>query len=144
MSIGKIKILSTSIYFPSSVDFDKYPSLNDNIHYYQVNLSKGDCLFIPALWIHQVRSNNRNIAVNYWLNHERVKNAIVDKSSCSLINKSNFMTLATIQWPKESSNLDDLKRFMLDLVDADVTNFKEWTREFSRVKSKSLFGELKF
>jgi hypothetical protein len=62
-----------------------------------------------------------------------VKNAIVDENSCSLINQSNFLTLETIQWPKESSNMEHLKNFMLDLVDDDATNFKEWTREFSRV-----------
>jgi len=136
MSIGTIEILINSIYyfyFSFSVDYDKYPSLDNNIHYYQVNLSKGDCLFLPALWIHQVRSTNRNIAVNYWLNHERVKNAIVDKKNCLLINKSNFITLETIQWPKESSHIEQLKDFMLDLVDNDETNFKEWTRKFSKV-----------
>ncbi len=97
-----------------------------------MHLTPGDCLFIPALWIHQVRSTNRNIAVNYWLNHERVKKAIVNKSSCSLNEKSNWMTLATVQWPKDSANLDYLKNFMLDLIDEDKTNFKEWTREFSK------------
>ena len=123
------------LFFSSSVDYDKYPSLdNNNIHYYQVNLSKGDCLFLPALWIHQVRSNNRNIAVNYWLDHERVKNTIINKNNCLLINKSNLITLETIQWPKESSNLKYLKNFMLDLIDDDKTNFKEWTKEFSKVK----------
>jgi hypothetical protein len=117
-----------------SVDFDKYPSLdNDKIYYHQVNLSKGDCLFIPSLWIHQVRSKNRNIAVNYWLNHHRVTNAIIDKNSCLLINKSDFMTLETIEWPKDSSNIEHLKNFMFDLVDEDTTNFKEWTKAFSKV-----------
>jgi ribosomal protein L16 Arg81 hydroxylase len=115
------------------VDYVKYPSLdNHDIHYYQINLTQGDCLFIPALWIHQVRSTNRNIAVNYWLNHERVRKAIVNKNSCLLNNKLNLITLATIQWPKESSNLDYLKNFMLDLIDEDQTSFKEWTREFSK------------
>jgi hypothetical protein len=71
--------------------------------------------------------------VNYWLNHERVKKAIVNRNSCLLSNQSNWMTLATIQWPKESSNLEYLKNFMFDLVDEDQTSFKEWTREFSKV-----------
>ncbi|CAF1198630.1 unnamed protein product [Rotaria sordida] len=116
-----------------SVDYNKYPSLdNNNIHYYQVTLSKGDCLFIPSLWIHQVRSNNRNIAVNYWLNHKRAKNAVVNENTCLLMNKSNFMRLDTIEWPKEEPNIEHLKNLMLDLVDEGKTNFKQWTNEFSK------------
>ena len=70
--------------------------------------------------------------MNYWLNHERVKKAIVNKKSCSLTEKSNWITLATVQWPKDSASLDYLKNFILDLIDEDQTNFKEWTREFSK------------
>ena len=98
-----------------------------------MNLTQGDCLFIPALWIHQVRSTGRNIAVNYWLNHHRVTNAIVDETSCELTDPLDFVTLETIYWPKESSNFEHLKSFMLDLVDEDQSNFKDWTREFSKV-----------
>lgn len=98
-----------------------------------MNLTQGDCLFLPALWIHQVRSTGRNIAVNYWLNHQRVTDAIVDETTCELIDPSNFLTLETIHWPKDSSNFDQLQNFMLDLVDNDQNNFKDWTREFSKV-----------
>jgi hypothetical protein len=141
MLIGTIEIFHLLfLFFFFSVDFDKYPSLNNNnIHYYQVNLSKGDCLFLPALWIHQVRSTNRNIAVNYWLNHQRVTNAIIDNNSCLLINKSDFMTLETIQWPKDYSTIEYLKNFMFDLVDEDVTTFKKWTRAFSKVNCFFIF-----
>ena len=108
-----------------------------------MNLTEGDCLFIPALWIHQVRSANRNIAVNYWLNHERVTNAVVDENSCELTDPSEYVTLETVRWPKESSNLEHLKTFMLDLVDDDQSNFKEWTREFSKVNALFVFLEVK-
>ncbi|CAF1048659.1 unnamed protein product [Rotaria magnacalcarata] len=116
------------------VDYNKYRSLNnDTLYYYQVNLSKGDCLFIPYVWIHQVRSKNRNIAVNYWLNHERVEKAIVDNNTCQLTSKSDFVRLDTLQWPKqETSNIEYLRNFMLDLVDEEFRTFKEWTREFSK------------
>jgi len=43
------------------------------------------------------------------------------------------MTLETIEWPKDSSNIEHLKNFMFDLVDEDTTNFKEWTKAFSKV-----------
>ncbi|CAF0833858.1 unnamed protein product [Rotaria sp. Silwood1] len=116
-----------------SVDYNKYSSLdNNNVHYYKVFLSKGDCLFLPALWMHQVRSTNRNIAVNYWLNTERAKNAIINKKTCLLYKKSNFIRLDTIQWPKEEPNIEYLKKFMFDLVDDEQTNFKQWTHEFSK------------
>ncbi|CAF1396964.1 unnamed protein product [Adineta steineri] len=114
------------------VNYDKYSSLDNDIHYYQVNLSRGDCLFIPALWIHQVRSSNRNIAVNYWLNHARVKNAAVNQNTCELLKQSNLMTLDTITWPKELSNLEGLQDFMFDLIDEGAISFKDWTREFSK------------
>ncbi|CAF2608434.1 unnamed protein product [Rotaria sp. Silwood2] len=115
-----------------SVDYNKYPSLDDNVYYYKVNLSKGDCLFLPALWVHQVRSTNRNVAINYWLNHDRAKNAVVNQTTCLLKNKSDFMRLDTIQWPKEESHIEYLKKFMLDLVDEEEISFKQWTIEFSK------------
>ncbi|CAF1321942.1 unnamed protein product [Adineta steineri] len=114
------------------VNYDKYSSLDNDIHYYQVNLTRGDCLFIPALWIHQVRSSDRNIAVNYWLNHARVKNAVINQNTCELLKQSNLMTLDTITWPKELSNLEGLQDFMFDLIDEGATSFKDWTREFSK------------
>jgi len=48
------------------------------------------------------------------------------------------LTLETIQWPKESSHIEHLKNFMLDLIDEDQTNFKEWTKAFSKVKKEKL------
>ncbi|UJR27911.1 hypothetical protein I4U23_009172 [Adineta vaga] len=133
------------------VDYEHYPSLDHDIHYYQINLSKGDCLYLPSLWIHQVRSTNRNIAVNYWLNQMRVKNAIVNDKTCILQKKSKFITLETIKWPKDLSDIDRLQNFMLDLIDGDAISFKEWTKEFSKelnfnlhsnIRTINLFAEL--
>ena len=119
------------------VDYKKYPSLaNPNLHYYQFTMNPGDCLFIPALWIHQVRSTHRNIAVNYWLDHQRVKNAHIDPQICTDVDPTDFVTLETIHWPTVANNIEQLKNFMLDLVDDDATSFKQWTREFSKVKRR--------
>lgn len=58
----------------SSVDVDKvdmykFPGLQ-TIPYYKVLMEPGDCLFIPARWVHQVRSyGQRNLAVNIWWAH---------------------------------------------------------------------------
>lgn len=51
------------------VDFVKYPSLKD-VEYFNVTMEPGDCLFIPYKWYHQVRSYDRNIAVNVWWKHQ--------------------------------------------------------------------------
>ncbi|KAL5010674.1 hypothetical protein ScPMuIL_012979 [Solemya velum] len=63
-----------------NVDYTVYPGLAE-IEYYHVNLSAGDCLFIPYKWIHQVRSYNSNIAVNIWWNHHSSLN--LDLTSCT-------------------------------------------------------------
>lgn len=51
-----------------SVDYTKYPGLAD-VEFYTINITAGDCLFIPYKWIHQVRSFGSNLAVNIWWNH---------------------------------------------------------------------------
>lgn len=51
------------------VDMYKYPGLQQ-IPWYNISLVAGDCLFIPYMWIHQVRSfKGRNVAINWWMNH---------------------------------------------------------------------------
>lgn len=103
------------------------------MRYYQVTMHPGDCLFLPALWVHQVRSKHRNIAVNYWLDHERVQNAVIDPNLCTNVDEAELVTLETIHWPTVASNMEQLKDFILDLIDDDATTFKQWTREFSKV-----------
>lgn len=57
-----------------SVDMYKFPGLQ-TIPYYRVLMEAGDCLFIPARWIHQVRSyGTRNLAVNIWWAHLTIFN----------------------------------------------------------------------
>ncbi|XP_041352546.1 uncharacterized protein LOC121371008 [Gigantopelta aegis] len=65
-----------------SVDYEKYPGLAE-VEYYHVNMSAGDCLFIPYMWIHQVRSYNSNIAVNLWWDH--YKSQDIDIESCDTV-----------------------------------------------------------
>ncbi|XP_041365632.1 bifunctional peptidase and arginyl-hydroxylase JMJD5-like [Gigantopelta aegis] len=49
-----------------SVDMYKYPAFR-NIPWYSARMEKGDCLFIPNRWFHQVNSfGDRNLAVNIW------------------------------------------------------------------------------
>ncbi|KAJ8317857.1 hypothetical protein KUTeg_002948 [Tegillarca granosa] len=52
-----------------SVDMYKFPKFQ-NIPWYQVNLTKGDCFYIPYKWYHHVYSHpGRNFAVNVWFFH---------------------------------------------------------------------------
>lgn len=139
MLIGKTFRIEKKTFYKNndlfSVDYKKYSSLaNPDMQYYQLTMHPGDCLFLPALWIHQVRSIHRNIAVNYWLDHQRAKNAQIDPQLCTNVNPEEFLTLETINWPTVADNIEQLKDFMLDLVDDDSTSFKQWTREFSKVK----------
>ncbi|RDD43630.1 Lysine-specific demethylase 8 [Trichoplax sp. H2] len=50
------------------VDLNKFPVLAD-VQYLKAHMEPGDCLYIPYLWYHQVRSFNYNLAVNVWFKH---------------------------------------------------------------------------
>ncbi|KAL3883788.1 hypothetical protein ACJMK2_030019 [Sinanodonta woodiana] len=63
-----------------SVDYLKYPDLAD-VEFYHVNVSAGDCLYIPYRWIHQVRSYGSNLAINIWWNHQH--NVNIDFKRCN-------------------------------------------------------------
>jgi lysine-specific demethylase 8 len=51
------------------VDLEKYPGLV-GVPWYEAVVYKGDCLYLPYLWLHQVRSyvhnGQRNMGVNLW------------------------------------------------------------------------------
>lgn len=54
-----------------AVDMYKFPNIN-KIPWYQVNLTKGDCFYIPYHWFHQVYSHSgRNFATNVWFGNLR-------------------------------------------------------------------------
>ncbi|KAL8566960.1 hypothetical protein ACOMHN_059760 [Nucella lapillus] len=67
----KIKLRTNGAYSDidvDSVDLTMYPKLAD-AEFYHVHMETGDCLYIPFQWIHQVRSHNSNVAINFWWNH---------------------------------------------------------------------------
>eukprot|EP00794_Sanderia_malayensis_P009650 gene9650-10638_t len=53
---------------PAAVDLKKYPGFT-KAPWWEAKMEAGDCLFIPVSWYHQVRSFDRNIAVNVWFTH---------------------------------------------------------------------------
>ncbi|XP_022247962.1 lysine-specific demethylase 8-like isoform X2 [Limulus polyphemus] len=51
------------------VDMYRYPGLQD-VPWYNVTINPGDCIFIPYMWFHHVRSTKqRNLAFNIWFHH---------------------------------------------------------------------------
>lgn len=47
---------------------NNYPGLY-NIEYHFAFIEPGDCLYVPFLWVHHVRSYGFNVAVNVWWRH---------------------------------------------------------------------------
>lgn len=47
------------------VDLLKYPGLHGIEHHFAF-IEPGDCLYVPFLWVHYVRSYDLNMAVNIW------------------------------------------------------------------------------
>lgn len=79
-----------------SVDYLKYPSMANVGEYHYANLTAGDCLYIPYKWIHQVRSFDRNIAVNLWWDHAGTKALSSDR--CKNATRDRSWTFRDIDW----------------------------------------------
>lgn len=51
------------------VDMYRYPQIQ-KVPYHKLTVTKGDCLYIPITWFHQVYSlPGRNMALNFWFHH---------------------------------------------------------------------------
>ncbi|XP_076466730.1 tRNA wybutosine-synthesizing protein 5-like [Babylonia areolata] len=102
-----------------SVDLTKYPAVGE-IEFYHVNLTAGDCLYIPYKWIHQVRSYNSNVAVNFWWNHYDSK------------------TLDHVQAGQEQCNhnlsLDQVVLHGTDTLAGSYENLRDWIAEIAKSK----------
>ncbi|XP_052244595.1 tRNA wybutosine-synthesizing protein 5-like [Dreissena polymorpha] len=132
-----------------AVDYTKYPGMA-KVEFYHVNVSAGDCLYIPYLWVHQVRSYDSNLAVNVWW-HRYAKDDL-DYSACNrqcnteyTMAQAKFMGLETIQHdPNEVrdyfmtyiSNDTDLEGFIQILVADDydkIVNDTTYVRDFTEM-----------
>lgn len=108
------------------VDLVKYPSLKD-VEYFNVTMEPGDCLFIPYKWFHQVRSYDRNIAVNVWWTHK--VNFIPE--DCNMepnqtLDKFNFSSLEAESSDQEQAGPPDLMDQLFSLVKSGKKTFKEF------------------
>ncbi|CAK8690606.1 unnamed protein product [Clavelina lepadiformis] len=69
-----------------AVDYVKYHSLA-NTKYAVVNMTAGDCLFIPTSWYHQVNSHGNNLAVNIWFTHLPRRYVDLSEEKCGKMHK---------------------------------------------------------
>ena len=90
------------------MDLDAYPALAD-VQYHIVNMSAGDCLFVPYQWVFQDRSFEATITLMYNLNHHHmVMIDSNDQNKC--LTQSEYdekFTLDQIDWntQREPPNL---------------------------------------
>lgn len=96
------------------VDFNKFPRLYDT-EFYHVKLLKGDCIFIPRRWYHQVNSSGkRHMAINIWFDHLHW----FDSSNCS-IDQDYYKPLEPISTFGFTSPNEYYRSTLLDQVDKD-------------------------
>ncbi|CAF1482026.1 unnamed protein product, partial [Didymodactylos carnosus] len=125
------KTRDDSIVDLEKIDYDKYPAFL-NLKYYEVNMTSGDCLFIPALWIYQVHLFESNIGIVYNINHDHAIDIELDSKTCSPNEFDSSLTLDMIEWPAPENQPQSLKSLMLDLISKNVNGFEQWKRVFSK------------
>ncbi|KAK7108102.1 hypothetical protein V1264_015897 [Littorina saxatilis] len=101
-----------------SVDLTKFPGLAD-AEFYHVNVTAGDCLYIPYRWIHQVRSFNSNVAVNFWWDHYSSSDLLDRDEAVCQGQCDRSLTLDKVELNGQDSSMDNLgslKDWMRDVV----------------------------
>lgn len=78
-----------------AVDYTKFPDLS-KVRYAKVDMTAGDCLYIPYRWYHQVNSFGSNLAVNLWWVHKTAEFLDLDEKMCGDFTGRN--TIADITW----------------------------------------------
>ncbi|XP_034483358.1 bifunctional peptidase and arginyl-hydroxylase JMJD5 [Drosophila innubila] len=56
---------NTSQIDAANPDFERFPLLS-RVHFYELLLQPGDCLYLPPKWWHYVRSNTPSFSVSFW------------------------------------------------------------------------------
>lgn len=84
------------------VDLEKFPSLIDS-EFHLVNLTAGDCLFIPNEWIFQERTFHSSISIISNVEHQQIF-LVEDDQIEECEKKSSFderFSLDQIEWTNE-------------------------------------------
>ncbi|CAH1227031.1 TYW5 [Branchiostoma lanceolatum] len=143
-----------------SVDFTKYPGMRE-VDYYRVNMTAGDCLYVPYMWFHQVNSYGRNIAVNVFWDHDAKKYVKMLSHKCGDApddttladfdfkaedtepgNSQDLLTHFVSYIPKEKDANLTFKQFESKLKKDDMTpKLTNWTDECTQV-AQEMFDQL--
>jgi hypothetical protein len=110
------------------VDFKKYKGI-ENIEYYNIELNEGDCLYVPLRWIHQVDSFDRNLAVNFWFNYEKIFDSAVFSDDCLKHKFDHSLTLDKFEYETEDEddqNFDSFRTFILRQLNSGKRKLEDW------------------
>ena len=130
----------------SSIDIDKF-DVNEFNHlpFYRVDLQTGDCMYIPQNWIQQVDSFERNIALIFWFNIEKISDASAIES-CSDSGTNPSWTLSEVLY---DLSIDQFLNFLnervsigdpsLNLRNIDIYDVKEFFADEIGLSVQDLF-----
>ncbi|CAF0941002.1 unnamed protein product [Brachionus calyciflorus] len=108
------------------VDYKLFPDI-ENLEYYRVNVSAGDCLYIPFKWIHQVRSYGRNLAINFWFNYEKIFGNTLFPEECSNNKLDLSKTLDKFTYSASKNDFySNFKTFIMRQVNLGSRQLNDW------------------
>lgn len=120
-----------------AVDMEKFPKLAD-LPWYMVNMTKGDCLYIPFQWYHHVYSHpGRNLAVNVWSHHLRWFN----KTECQALEKSlKPKALKYFEYTEDQG----IRELFMDIIFDEMDNISrtEFFNEMKKYLIPDVDGEI--
>ena len=125
----------------SSIDIDKF-DVNEFNHlpFYRVDLQTGDCMYIPQNWIQQVDSFERNIALIFWFNIEKISDASAIES-CSDSGTNPSWTLSEVLY---DLSIDEFLNFLNERVSSGYSSLKDIKEFFANEIGFSVDDLLKF
>lgn len=112
------------------MDIESYPAVKD-IEYYKFNLTAGDCIYIPFRWLHQIRSYDRNIAVNFWFNYEKIFGRDAFGTECEANELDLDLTLDKLNY--STNHALGLKYFIARQVNSGSRRLEQWQSVFLQV-----------
>ncbi|XP_078604682.1 bifunctional peptidase and (3S)-lysyl hydroxylase Jmjd7-like [Branchiostoma floridae x Branchiostoma japonicum] len=123
-----------------AVDFTKFPGMRE-VEYHRVNMSAGDCLYIPYRWFHQVNSYGRNIAVNVWWEHNLRQYVDALSEGCGDLAEDSTLNDFQIEPPSDPSEQGPLMELhsALDAIKDKAVTLEEFE---AIVKKDKLLKEL--
>ncbi|CAH1271383.1 JMJD7 [Branchiostoma lanceolatum] len=121
-----------------AVDFTKFPGMRE-VEYHRVNMTAGDCLYIPYRWFHQVNSYGRNIAVNVWWEHNLRKYVEALSQDCGDLSEDSTLNDFQIEVPPEHNEPLMGLNELLDGGKDEVVTYQVFE---AKVKEDKLLSEL--